>query len=163
MPKFYLAIVFSLVLVLSGCSLLLAPPKVLPSRPVQVSGLPKHKLIINGVTLTVEIAVSNKDKAQGLSDRLSLPENAGMIFIFDEPTRPNFWMNRMHFPLDFLWLKDNKIVEISPNITAPTANEPNPAMLSPKVLIDSVIEINAGWAERFNIEVGQTVEGLTEL
>lgn len=163
MPKLYLITVFSLVLVLSGCSLLSIPSKVIPNKPVQVSGLPKQELIINGVTLTVEIAVSNKDKAQGLSDRLSLPQNAGMIFIFAEPLEPTFWMNRMNFPLDFIWLKENKVVEITKNVPAPSPGATQPVTLKPGVLVDAVIEVNSGWADDHNVMIGQEVEGLTEI
>jgi len=145
---------------LSGCSLL-APfkPGALPE--VSQSGLPTTQLLINGVALIVEVARTDAARAQGLSDRESMPANAGMLFIFDKPGRYEFWMNRMNFPLDFIWLNQGKVMEISQNIPAPSLAKPRPVTLTPSVAIDAVIEVNAGWTQEHGVSLGQTVEGLT--
>lgn len=44
------------------------------------------------VTLFVEIADSAEERATGLMNRESVPEDAGMLFVWDEDTENGFWM-----------------------------------------------------------------------
>ena len=161
MSKIYLTTIFALALILSGCSLVPAPSKAPINKPVQESGLPKQELSINGVKLSVEVAATEADKAHGLSDRQSLADGTGMLFLFDKPDRYSFWMNDMNFALDFIWLNQGQIVEITPQVPAPSTQYPMPASLRPSWQIDAVIEVPAGWTARNNIAVGDEVLGLT--
>src|SRR3989344_3544600 len=49
---------------------------------------------------SVEIVDTVIAQALGLSGRPSLPENQGMLFVFDGLAIRNFWMAGMRFPLD---------------------------------------------------------------
>lgn len=119
-------------------------------------------LVINEQALFIavgDIADTDAKRSQGLSGRASLPENAGMLFVFDTPAQYSFWMHGMLFPLDFLWIRDEKIIEISQNVPYPEAGE-DPQTITPKMPVDMVLEMNAGWAERNNILVGMAIDGL---
>jgi uncharacterized membrane protein (UPF0127 family) len=158
--RFYLTIT-AFALILGGCSLLPTPQKALPIKQVQESGLPKQALSINGISLVVEVASTESDKAHGLSGRQSLPEGTGMLFLFDRLDRYSFWMNDMKFALDFIWLNQGQIVEITPQVPAPSAQDPVPAAVRPSREVSAVIEVPAGWTAKNNIAVGDEVMGLT--
>lgn len=162
-PKVYLAGTILLSLSLTGCSLISKAPQVPPlvSQSVQESSLPKQELNINGVKLIVEVANTDAERAQGLSGRESLPPDTGMLFLFDKTDRYNFWMNGMKFALDYIWLNQEQVVEITPRVPAPALSDPFPVSLRPTRDIDAVIEVPAGWAEANNVTVGSEVVGLT--
>jgi uncharacterized membrane protein (UPF0127 family) len=106
--------------------------------------------ILGGHELTLEIASSAEEQEKGLSDRLALAPNAGMIFPQNFPGRPGFWMKGMRFPLDFIYVRDGKAVEIKKDI--------RPTLLSPPFFptaeVDAVIEVNAGWVAEHGVRVG---------
>lgn len=112
---------------------------------------------IGATVFRVDLAITPKDREQGLSGRKGLASDEGMLFVFDQKGAYHFWMRGMQFPLDFLWIDGNTIVEISENIPAPGPGE-TPVELAPTVDIDRVLEINAGTAQAFGIEVGDRVE-----
>lgn len=110
---------------------------------------------INGIRISAEIADTSVKKAKGLSGRSSLPENKGMLFLFQKPDYYHFWMKNMLVPLDFVWIRDKKVVEITENVQ-PADYQP-PKNLIPKNKADAVLEINAGLIGKFNIKAGDEV------
>ena len=46
---------------------------------------------------------------QGLSERQSLAEDKGMLFLFEKPDHYAFWMKGMEFPLDIIFINGDKI------------------------------------------------------
>jgi len=76
-----------------------------------------------------------------------------MLFIFPKPGRPNFWMKDMNFPLDFIWISGGQVVQLSTNIPA---TQP-PVTLTPDQPIDQVLEVNAGFIDKYGIKVGNEV------
>lgn len=119
---------------------------------------PGTKAVINGRTITLELAVTNAEKEKGLGYRDSLPADRGMLFVYQNRGRYGFWMKGMRFPLDFIWIDGNKIVDVSENIPAPANGTERPAELSPAAPVDKVLEVNAGVISQFNIRVGDTVK-----
>ena len=118
---------------------------------------PKQKktVYINDNKLQVEIARSNLEKAKGLSGRTNLEKNEGMLFVYQASAKPSFWMKGMVIPLDFIWISQNKVVEISKDISA--QNLPFPKTISPNQKIDMVLEVAAGTTDDLKISVGDKV------
>lgn len=107
----------------------------------------------------VEIADSNEKRAQGLSGRESLGENQGMLFVFPDAMRRSFWMKDMHFPLDILFIRNGEISEIARKVPAPGEGEDGTDItLISNHPASAVLEVNSGWAERHDIQVGDKVE-----
>lgn len=117
------------------------------------------KVRIKGEVFTIDVALTPSQKEKGLSGRASLGPNEGMLFPFDHKEEYNFWMKGMLFPLDFLWIDDTTITDISENIPAPVGNEP-PAVVSPKGGVNRILELPAGTVARLGIVKGDTVEFL---
>jgi len=126
-------------------------------RNSQETGSPqKPYLVINDQIVLVELAETSAAKAQGLSGRKFLPENKGMLFIFDRPGRYRFWMEKMNFALDFVFLKGGQVVDLMENTPYPRPGEP-PRSVESEADFDQVLEINAGLIQRLRLEIGDSV------
>ena len=107
----------------------------------------------------MELAVTNDEQHQGLSDRPSLDRGAGMLFVYDSPRTRAFWMKNMHFPLDILWIgADCTLVDFSRDVPPPAPGTKNSDLerYRPSAEIQYVLEVNAGAAA--DMQVGNTVE-----
>lgn len=113
------------------------------------------KIKINNAIIFVEVVDRPTEREKGLSGRDFLPENQGMLFVFEKPDYWSFWMKGMKFPLDFVWIKDNQIVEITENVK-PEDFQP-PKVLQPKIPSDKVLEVNGGMVKSWGIKVGDTI------
>lgn len=112
---------------------------------------------INSQTFNLIAAKSAKDKEIGLSNKNSLPQNTGMIFIFDKADFYSFWMRNMKFPIDILFINGNKIVTIFQN-AQPQKNEVSIPIYKSKEPADKVLEINAGLSQKYNIKEGDIIK-----
>lgn len=113
-------------------------------------------IIIGDTVVTVEIADTPVSRAQGLSGRDSLPADQGMYFPLEQSARHSFWMKDMRFPLDIIWIREGKIVDISENVPYPAGDQP-PATVQPKEPADAVLEVNAGFTERHGLKIGDEI------
>ena len=105
--------------------------------------------------IRVELADTEEKRTRGLSGRKSLSQDSGMFFVFEIPAKYSFWMKDMRFSLDIIWIGENKkIIAISENIAPDTY----PASFFPSEPIKYVLEVNAGWAEKNEVRVGDAVE-----
>jgi len=120
--------------------------------------LPKSKVTIDNHTFLIEVATTSAQQQQGLSGRASLPQNQGMLFIFKTPDRYPFWMKDMRFPLDMIFINDNKIVTIFQNVPTPVQGKTNLPVYAPSLPANQVLEINAGTAKQFDFKKGDTVK-----
>jgi len=112
---------------------------------------------INGKSIKVETALTAETQYQGLQGRNSLPADQGMLFVFKDKRYHEFWMQGMKFPIDIIWINDSKIIEITKNAPVPT-NSNSPAIFTPPSEVNYVLEVNAGYTEKNNIKIGDTVE-----
>lgn len=113
------------------------------------------RILVGQQALTVRVPKTATASEQGLSGVASLSDTEGMYWEFSEPSRPNFWMKGMLIPLDFLWIRDGVVTEITPNVPAPVNG--NLPLYQPKEPVTNVLEVSAGFAERHNIIVGTGV------
>ena len=116
-------------------------------------------LAIGTKQILIEIADTDNSREQGLSNRDVLSDENGMLFKFQNTNTPNpsFWMKDMKFNLDMIWINNQKIIGITPNIPAPE-NNLNLPTYSPPSNITDVLEVAAGFTERNNIKIGDTVK-----
>jgi hypothetical protein len=107
-------------------------------------------------TLTVEIAKTENERQHGLMNRRDLPENNGMLFVFQQPDIKTFWMKNTLIPLDMIFIADNhKIIHIEKNVP-PCQSDPCPVYSSGKPVL-YVLEVNGGFTDRHMITEGNTV------
>jgi uncharacterized protein len=99
--------------------------------------------------IDIESVATDELRRKGLSNRDSLCENCGMLFLFQEKENYSFWMKDMRFPIDMIWLRDNKVVDISQDIS-----HKSKSVHTSKEKVDKVLELNANAVTRCKIEVG---------
>lgn len=116
------------------------------------------KVTINNQTFSVKLAQTNEEKEKGLSGTSSLSEKSGMLFVFDEPGYHSFWMKNMKFPIDMIYISDQKVVTIYKNAQPLSSDEESPIIYKPESPADMVLEINAGEADKYNMKSGDTVK-----
>lgn len=114
------------------------------------------RLLINGHIITVELAVTPQEKERGLGRRKTLAPDHGMLFLNDHKETYNFWMKDMQFPLDFIWISDKTIVDITQNVQPPPI-APLQA-IEPKIPVDKILEVNAGTVEKLGVKIGDVIQ-----
>src|SRR6476646_7308266 len=67
-------------------------------------GLRIVELKISQVPVTVEIADTPQASENGLMFRDSLPEDRGMLFLFEPPRKASFWMRNTKIPLSISYI-----------------------------------------------------------
>ena len=97
---------------------------------------------IRGATVHAELALTPEERAQGLSGRGRLAPDAAMLFLFGAPGLPGFWMPDMHFDLDLVWIRGDRIVDLTPSVSH---REPE-RVHRPREPADVVLEVLAGTA-----------------
>ncbi|MGD9581656.1 MAG: DUF192 domain-containing protein [Vampirovibrionia bacterium] len=122
-------------------------------KPVEVK---TPSVLIGGKLISLEIADTEETRKNGLMNRKFLPENKGMLFIFDEVTKPVFWMKDCFISLDIIFLKDGKIVNIYSSVPP---CKTFPCELYPSIdYCDKVLEVNAGFTKKNNVKINDKVE-----
>lgn len=114
---------------------------------------PVSKAVINigGRPVYVDIADTPALREQGLSGRKILKDNEGMLFVFDTPTKPGFWMKEMNFPIDIIWINEESLVaDVSENLLPSSY----PQIFSPRTEIKYVLEVPAGFVKKNNVKIG---------
>ena len=99
----------------------------------------------------VDYALTDAQHAKGLMFVETMPENAGMLFVFPKPRRTQFWMRNTLIPLDMLFFDtNNTLVHIVHSATPHDLRPQGPN----KDNICSVLELNGGTAEKLGIAEG---------
>tara|TARA_B100001971_G_C17667441_1_gene275826 strand:+ start:22 stop:462 length:441 start_codon:yes stop_codon:yes gene_type:complete len=111
-------------------------------------------LKIGDASLEIEIVDMIDQQILGLSGRESLPENAGMLFVYNSSGNPGIWTKNMNFAIDIIWIdKDREVLEITSNVSPDTY----PTIFRSQDPILYILEVNAGWSETNNINVGDNI------
>lgn len=101
--------------------------------------------------ISVEVSDSEYERIAGLSGRQFLSADRGMFFVFDKSGKHGIWMKDMKFPIDILWLDEEyAVVDIAKNITPDTY----PIIFTSRLPALYVLEVNAGTADDYNIDIG---------
>jgi uncharacterized membrane protein (UPF0127 family) len=111
----------------------------------------------SGKVLKAEVMVNDADRAMGLMFRPSLPMDQGMLFVFAESEFHGIWMKNCKFPIDILWLDEEKRVVHLAEAVPPCTAEPCP-VYQPLRKASYVVELNAGQARREKAAVGASLE-----
>lgn len=117
-----------------------------------------QKIEINNYRLVVETADTDDLRIKGLSRRASLAKNGGMLFIYQTPGYYKFWMKEMQFPLDFIWIRDDKIVDITENVPVPDKNNQILPLYTSQYPADKILEVNAGLIKSLGVKIGDKIK-----
>lgn len=65
------------------------------------------KVEINDKEYDVKVATTSDEMSKGLQNVKELPEDEGMLFIFEEPQTVGFWMKDTEIPLDIIFIDED--------------------------------------------------------
>jgi uncharacterized membrane protein (UPF0127 family) len=127
------------------------------SLSAELQKFPTSELTIVGSTgphrFKVEVAETPAQMEQGLMFRTSLAPDAGMLFIYPQPTVATMWMRNTLIPLDMLFVDARgRIVNIHQRAVPQSL-----VVISAAAPVRAVIELNGGTAARLGIKPGDRV------
>jgi uncharacterized membrane protein (UPF0127 family) len=148
------------------------------------SGLPVLNFTNSGgtkVPLVVEVANDAGEMSCGLMHRTELPDDQGMIFVYEQDADGGFWMRNTLLPLSIAYTAaDGRIVDILDMAPVPAPGNtpfrlPNGSIVPvgdgqqappgavwatypPRQSYRYAIEVNQGWFARHNIAIGDHVD-----
>lgn len=111
----------------------------------------------DGSLVQAELAANPSERQRGLMFRPSLPQNGGMLFLFNQSARWSFWMFNTLIPLDILWLNEDREIIFINRDAPPCPGQPCPTY-GPNAPSRSVLELAAGEADRRNLQVGDRLD-----
>src|SRR5204862_1989429 len=101
---------------------------------------------------TLEVADSEATRRKGLMQRDSMPDDHGMIFVFNREAPLSFWMLNTRFPLDIVYLDSaGKVVSVKQMKPYDKTGVPSDGDAQ------YAIELNAGTAARVGVKAGGTL------
>ena len=155
MKRAYFFLVLGLAVIIVAGHLLLSPSSISEANPPT---FPRDRLTIEradgkAIPFTIEVATTEQQHAYGLMFRHSLPQEAGMLFLFTPPQPVVFWMKNTLIPLDMLFVReDGTIAKI-----APQAVPEDRTIIASGETVSGVLEINGGEAGQLGIKVGDKI------
>jgi uncharacterized protein len=140
-------------LLLAGLALAGLKPSLSGAR-LNSTDLTVEPLIGDIVSLTVELALTKQEQAEGLMFRETLDDNAGMLFIFERPRIARFWMRNTLIPLDMVFIDPTgEVIGIETRLdTQSDAPSSSPAP------VWAVLELKAGRAAELGMLQGSMVD-----
>ena len=105
--------------------------------------------------LTVELAITEPQRMQGLMYREKLGPNDGMLFVFDAPEYQSMWMKNTLVPLSVAFL--------APDGTILNVEDMEPQTLNPHISAGPALyalEMNKGWFAAHGLKPGDKATGL---
>lgn len=121
------------------------------SPQASASALPSMTLGQN--KLQIELACRAEEQERGLMFRRDLPENQGMLFVFEQERSLNFWMKNTYLPLSIAYIDAaGTIVDIQDMQPLDETTHPSakPARYA--------LEVNQGWFKRHGVSVGTSIK-----
>lgn len=116
-----------------------------------------HTLTLSdGQSVQVGLLTDNKQRYRGFSRQEQPCPDCGLLFIWPVLLRPTMVMRDMLFPLDFIWIRDKQIIQLTENVS-PEKTQPW-TEYQPDQPVDVVLEVPTGFVQRHNLQVGQSVD-----
>ena len=126
------------VIAFTGCSNS-KEPQILESIP----------FVVGGKKIEVEVAKTREEWAIGLMNRNSMPQEHGMLFVFDQTSPLCFWMKDTNIPLSTAFLDEQgtiiNVVDMEP------LSEAKHCSLRPARF---ALEMNQGWFAKNGFSAG---------
>lgn len=106
------------------------------------------------IPFEVEIAKTSEEQQKGLQNHDSLKPQTGMLFVFDPPTKPLFWMKNTKIRLDMIYISENGTVTGIHENAIPFDETP---ISPPAIKSKGVLEITGGDSRKLGISKGDKV------
>ncbi|MEO7886385.1 MAG: DUF192 domain-containing protein [Polaromonas sp.] len=116
--------------------------------------LQRVKLSAGMRLIDAQVALTPEQRQIGLMFRKDMPQQEGMIFVFEQPARQCFWMKNTLLPLTAAFVADDgtivNLADMKPQTTDPHCSAQP---------VRFVLEMNKGWFARKGIKAGSKLGG----
>jgi len=133
---------------LLGCLPLPSTAQVSDPLPITLLAAGKH-------IIRAEVANTEASRRQGLMYRKALPDNEGMLFVFEEPAVQCFWMRNTLLALSIAFITDDGAIINIEDMAPQTEN----AHCAEKP-VRYALEMAQGWFDKHGIQRGKKINGL---
>jgi uncharacterized membrane protein (UPF0127 family) len=113
----------------------------------------KQKVDTLITSLSIEIAESEYETQTGLMYRESMAKDQAMLFIFPDERIHNFYMKNTAIPIDIIFIKEDLTIASFQENAKPF----DETGLSSQVPVKYVLEVNAGLAQKWLLEIGDKI------
>lgn len=105
--------------------------------------------------IKAEVAANDGERQQGLMFREKMANNAGMVFVFDQPNTQCMWMKNTLLPLSVAFIDEHGAIVNIEDMQPQTLDSH-----CSKRPVKYALEMNLGWFKAKHIKPGTTIEGL---
>ena len=116
--------------------------------------LQRVKLSAGMHLIDVQVASTPEQRETGLMFRKEMPQQEGMIFVFEQPSQQCFWMKNTLLPLTAAFVADDGAIVNTADMKPQTLD----AHCSDKP-VRYVLEMNKGWFAKKGIKAGSKLGG----
>jgi uncharacterized protein len=117
--------------------------------------LPRIKISAGMFKIDTQVAQTPAQREIGLMFRKEMPQQEGMLFVFEEPSQQCFWMKNTLIPLTAAFVADDGTVVNLEDMKPQTTD----AHCSAKP-VRYVLEMNKGWFAKKGIKAGSKLTGV---
>jgi uncharacterized membrane protein (UPF0127 family) len=116
--------------------------------------LPRTLLTAGIYQIDTQVALTPQQREVGLMFRKEMPQQEGMLFVFEQPGTQCFWMKNTILPLTAAFVDDSgtivNLADMKPQTTdSHCSSKP----------VRYVLEMNVGWFAKKGIKAGQKLGG----
>jgi uncharacterized protein len=116
--------------------------------------LPRVRLVAGMHQIDAQVAQTPEQRATGLMWRKQMPQQEGMLFVFEQPSVQCFWMKNTLLPLTAAFIADDGEVVNLADMKPQTTDSHCSARP-----VRYVLEMNQGWFARKGIKPGMKLAG----
>ncbi|OWQ91544.1 hypothetical protein CDN99_10405 [Roseateles aquatilis] len=124
------------------------------AQTIPQTGLPVVEIGAGMHLIHAEVARTDEQRAIGLMARKDMPQNAGMVFIFEQPAEQCFWMRNTLIPLSVAFVADDGTI-VNLDEMQPLSDVSHCS----KKPVRYVLEMNKGWFDKRGIKAGTKLRG----
>jgi uncharacterized membrane protein (UPF0127 family) len=104
--------------------------------------------------MDIQVALTPEEHQIGLMYRSEMPQNEGMLFVFQVPSKQCFWMKNTILPLTAAFIADDGSIVNLEDMKAQTTD--SHCSLKP---VRYVLEMNQGWFSKKGLKAGSKLVG----
>lgn len=118
------------------------------------TGLPRITLTAGIYQIDTQVAITPEQHAIGLMHRKEMPQQEGMLFAFQNPTKQCFWMKNTLLPLTAAFVADDGTIVNLEDMKPQTTD--SHCSVKP---VRYVLEMNQGWFAKKGLKAGAKLGG----
>ncbi|MES2188222.1 MAG: DUF192 domain-containing protein [Pseudomonadota bacterium] len=117
--------------------------------------LPRAQLTAGMYRIDAQVAQTMQQREVGLMFRAEMPQQEGMLFVFEQPAVQCFWMKNTILPLTAAFVTDNGTIANLADMKPQT--EDSHCSTKP---VRYVLEMNKGWFAKKGLKAGMRLGGM---